>query len=346
MLRINESRRELLIGSASGAFAVMMLPGVSLLASCASTRVPPSLADALRAAKAGIDRVEIVSAGKGSAFLPYAEALAASIVSAGIASSALETGGSIDNVRRLDSLAPNPRTALLGTVFLGTAQEALSGAAWTQGKRFEHLRALAPMYETSFQCVALRKSNLVSISALDGKRVGVGPANGPAENYFKGVIDIAKIAPTLVNGTPAALVEDLVAGRIDALWQGASVPIPSLKQVADAHDAVVFGLSETQVNSMLQRFPALAMTTVAANTYRGQTSALQSVAAWNFLMIHKDANEAFAYWLTRAMFDPVAPLATHASARTTRIEDATKNRVVPFHVGALRAYRERGVSLG
>lgn len=301
---------------------------LTLLAACASA--PP---------KPPAGPVAIYSAGPGSAFLPYAQGLAAYLGTQGLAARALESKGSIENLGRVDA---EPQA--LGAAFLGTAFEAVNGsAAWTQGRKHTNVRALFPMYETSFQVVTLRSSGLQSLAQLSGKRVGVGPAGGPAESFFNGLAEATGLQVQTVPGTPAALAADLQAGRIDALWQGAALPIPAIKQVADAVDAVVFGLTDAELGAMLKRFPFLSAASVAANTYRGQGAPLRSVAAWNFVMAHKDLSEADAYWITRTVLSAADSKAIHSSAGPTRAANAPNNIVVPFHPGALKFYRERGI---
>ena len=308
---------------------ILAASAAALLAACTTAPPRPTLAE-----------VGIYSAGQGSAFLPYAQGLAAHLSASGLKAQALESKGSIENLGRVDA---EPQR--LGTAFLGTAFEAVNAsAAWTQGKKHSNVRALFPMYETSFQIVVLRASGLASLRALAGKRVGVGPAGGPAESFFKGLAEATGLQVQTVTGTPAALAADLQAGRIDALWQGAALPIPAIKQVADAADAVVFGLSDAELAAMLKRFPFLSPASVAPGTYRGQTGALKSVAAWNFVMAHKDLSEDDAYWITRTVLQAADPKAIHASAGPTRAANAPNNTVMPFHPGALRFYREQGVS--
>lgn len=77
--------------------------------------------------------------------------------------------------------------------------------------------------------------------------------------------------------------------------------------------------------------------------YRGQTDPIQSVAAWNFVMGHKDLPDADAYFITKTVLSASHPKATHASAAPTRTANAPFNTVVPFHPGALRFYKEQGL---
>ncbi len=283
----------------------------------------------------------IYSAGQGSAFLPYAQALSKELTAAGLATSALQSTGSIDNLRKVEA---EPQR--LATVFMGTAYEAITGTVeWTQGQKLRNVRALFPMYETSFQVIALRDAGISSFAQLQGKRVGVGPAGGPAESFFKGLAQARNLQVNTVNGSPSQLATELQAGRIDALWQGASVPIPALKQVADATDSVVFGLNDAELTAMLTRFPFLARTSVPANSYKGQSQILQSVAGWNFVVCHANLSDADAYWITKTALERSAAPGADALLASTRVNFASTNAVLPFHPGAARYLRERGAKL-
>ncbi|MBI3504710.1 MAG: TAXI family TRAP transporter solute-binding subunit [Proteobacteria bacterium] len=286
--------------------------------------------------------LRVLAAGQGSAFLPYAEGLVRRLSAASLGPArAVPTAGSIENLKEVD-LDPGA----VGTAFLATAYEAVTGTGYATGRPHANIRALLPMYETSFQVAALASSGLGTIRSLDGRRVGVGPANGPAEAFFRALAQETGISPVIVTGSPAELSEQLLGGQIDALWQGAIVPIPSLTAVADRASATVFGLSSTEVAAMLKRFPYMSPGRVAPGTYRGQTAEIASVAAWNFVVVHKDMPETRAYALVRAILgtsDPAVEI--HPSAATTRAVNAPNNRAIPFHPGALRYYREIGVVL-
>ena len=151
--------------------------------------------------------------------------------------------------------------------------------------------------------------------------------------------------PTLVTGEPTELAADLLAGRIDVLWQGAVLPIPSIKQNADASDATVFRLSETQQAEMLARFPILSASNVAAGACRNKVQPLPGFAAWKFVMANAALSDADAYCITRTILDVADLTVLHPTARETRAENAVNNRVVPFHRGALRYCCERGIRL-
>lgn len=306
-----------------------LLSALVLLTSCSTLELP------------SLSEIGIYSAGPGSAFLPYAQGVAKHAAAGGIRVRALETTGSIENIRKV-----NVEPDRAGTVFMGSAFEAYSGSgAWTNGEKFTNLRALFPMYETSFQMAALHSSGINSLRALAGKRVGVGPAAGPAEVFFVGLIEALNIKATIINGQPADMVKAMLEGRIDVLWQGAPPPIPSLTEVLARAPTTVFGLTEAEQAAMLKRFPYLAPATVPPNTYSGQTVPIRSAAAWNFVLVHKDFPAADAYLLTKAVMSATAPRTQiYPAAANTRAANAATNTFLPFHPGALKYYDEVGIA--
>jgi TRAP transporter TAXI family solute receptor len=285
--------------------------------------------------------VTFMTAGDGSAFLPYGQGVAKYLATKGIHVEIKKSGGSNDNLMAVDASA-----LTIGTAFMASAHDAVNGTGFAAGRKYENLRALFPMYETSFQVAVLRKSELHSLADLDGKKVGVGPARGPAEGFFRAVADVAHIKPIIVNGDPAALSRQVLNGEIDALWQGAVVPIPSLVAVTNQSDAIVFGLSDTEVATVLVRLPALSATTIPPGTYNGQTAEIKSFSAWNFVVANKDLPDDVAYAITRAVLSAVDPKSEiYPTAAGTRAANAANNRILPFHPGALRFYRETGIAL-
>lgn len=309
---------------------------VALIGAIASASLTQSMACAQA------QRLSFMTAGQGSAFLPYGQGVVKVLAAAGIDQVEIrESKGSNENLS-----AVNASPAVIGTAFLGSAQDALQGTGFAAGTRHDNVRALFPMYETAFMAAALASRRLTSISMLDGKRVGCGPANGPAEGYFRAVMEIAGITATIVGGTPAGQIKQLLDGEIDAFWQGASVPIPSLVSVASAADCIVFGLSAAEAAGMRKKYAFMTDAAYAAGTYRGQTATIETVAAWNVVVAHKDLEEDLAYRLTKAVVT-AKDLAAFAgvAANSTKAENAPKNTVVPYHPGARRALAELGVQV-
>jgi len=281
------------------------------------------------------------TAGPGSAFLPYGQALAAFLGTRGVALEVRTSAGSLENLRRVED-----EPAAIGTAFLGSVVDALGGTPAAGGRRHTRIRALFPMYETGFMAVALRSRGLTRFADLAGRKVGCGPARGPAESFFRAAAEVAGITAEIVSGDSAALSQAVLAGEIDALWQGAIIPIPAIAAVTDAADAVVIGPGAAVVAGVLARLPHLAALTVAPGAYRGQAAPVESFAAWNFVVGNAALPDAEAEALVRAVLaatDPAREIS--AMAAGTRAANAGANRVLAFHPGAARALRAAGASV-
>jgi TRAP transporter TAXI family solute receptor len=155
-----------------------------------------------------------------------------------------------------------------------------------------------------------------------------------------------KIQPVLVNGTPAELVDQLVAGSIDALTQAAYTPIPSLVDATNRSDAVVFGFTDEELDIIRKRQPFAVDLTVPPNTYRGQTAPIKTLAAWNVVIAHRDLPDALAHALTRVVLTaPNLVAAIGPAAVSTKAQNTPSNLVVPYHLGAARALGELNVKV-
>ena len=296
------------------------------------------------AASAGAraQELRLHSAGAGSALLPYAQGLARHLNATGAGPVVvLESAGSIANVAAVEA---DP--AAMGLTVLASAHDAIAGTGFAQGRPHANVRALFPMYRTGYHAVGLRERNLTRMLDLEAKRVGVGPAGGPAELFFRFLARDLYLSVTPVTGTPAELGQALVEGRIDAFFQGAIVPIPAIAAVTDRVDARVFGLSAWEIAGLVERYRYLSPMIVPARTYRGQATHLATVASWNFAIVHKDLPEARVLAIMRAVFESADPARDiHPFAAETQARHAAENRVIPFHPGALRFYREAGMAL-
>ena len=251
------------------------------------------------------------------------------------------TAGSNENIRLVDSGAVALAVAAMGPVF-----EAWNGTGPFAGTSRRNIRALFPMYETPFAIIALRRSGIAGVADLQGKRVGVGPSGGPTTVFFRALAEEAGVTCTQVNGTPDEHARQLLAGEIDAFWFGAGVPVAAFAQVADAQDAVIFGLTAQEVEKMRRRFAYLAPNTIPAGTYRGQAEPVRTVALWNFVVASPTLADQMAYDITKAALSQTAALAARvAAASATTAANAAANGFLPFHPGAARYYREAGIAL-
>jgi TRAP-type uncharacterized transport system substrate-binding protein len=85
---------------------------------------------------------------------------------------------------------------------------------------------------------------------------------------------------------------------------------------------------------------------IPKGAYATQDAPQASVAFWNFGITHKDLPEDLVYELMTLTLDhPELMEAIHPSAKEMRAENLRHNHLVWFHPGAVRYYRERGLTV-
>ncbi len=261
---------------------------------------------------------------------------------AGILVTTRQTQGPNQNVILVDE-----KKIELGMTTTGVALQALQGsAAWTKGKKYENIRALFPMYDTPMQCVSLRKSGITSFRQLDGKTVGTGPKAGTAGTYFPLIFNALGMKAMLRNGQGEDMGNQLGDGILDAFCFGAGAPVPIFSQLDREKEVVFFTWTDADIATIRGRIAEFSESLIPKGTYRQQTADQKTIGLYNFAIAHKDMADNSAYAITKAALENNARLIKgHPAARQTVAANAARNSFLPFHPGAVRYYKEKGVKL-
>lgn len=287
--------------------------------------------------------LKLLTGAKGGTFFEYGDAAAKYIAAeTGLAVTVEPSGGSYENIRAL-----HEAKADLALVAMGPGFEAWNNsAAWTKGETMRRLRALFPMYETPFHMGLRPDAGVSSITGLDGKRVGVGPENGPGAAMFRDMVAELKLKPEIVFGAPQALADDLMAGRLDGFFFGAGVPVPAFQQMADRDRLRLLPLDGAAADALRKHYPYLVTSAIPAGSYKGQPQPVAAVSVWNFVAAREGLSDDVAYRIVKAvMGDPAKATKIHVTATGTTVANVKANTFMPFHPGAVRYFREAGISL-
>ena len=80
--------------------------------------------------------------------------------------------------------------------------------------------------------------------------------------------------------------------------------------------------------------------------YRGADKDVSVAAATNLLVVHERMDEKLAYQITKLVLDHTSDLAAvHKAASEITLKSAAIGSPVPFHPGALRYFKEKGVKI-
>ena len=264
---------------------------------------------------------------------------------AGITVNAVSTGGSKDNIQGIDA----------GDYQLGTVQSDVMHYAWNGSRSFEtdgkinSFRTVAGLYAEAVQLVTVNPE-IQSVSDLKDKKVSIG---APGSGVFFNAMDVLAAAgltendikPQYQNFDESA--DALKDGKIDAAFIVAGAPTPAITELSmtNANTRIV-PIDGDIAQKLMQDNTFYSVYKIPAETYKNQTEEIATVTVKATLIVSADASEDAVYKLTAAIFDNMEAIAKeHAKGAELSLENATEGLTVPFHAGAAKYFKEKGIEV-
>jgi TRAP transporter TAXI family solute receptor len=260
----------------------------------------------------------------------------------GIEVNPLPTQGTVHNVKLVES-----GVAQVAMTTAGVAIQGWNGTGdWTGGKQFRTMRALFAMYDTPLQAVVLQRSNITAMAQLDKKRVGAGPKAGTGGTYVPAIFKALGISADISNGSLDEAAADLSADRMDAFVTTVGAPAPAVEKIVATAPVTFLDLSSEQIDAVHKALPEFSSSKIAAGTYRPLDKDCVTVGMYNFAIGRADLPDDLVYQLVKAVFENQPRLVkVTAAASDTIPQNVLKDTFLPLHPGAVRYYREVGITI-
>ncbi|MBQ8696515.1 MAG: TAXI family TRAP transporter solute-binding subunit [Clostridia bacterium] len=264
---------------------------------------------------------------------------------AGITVNAVSTGGSKDNIQGIDS----------GDYQLGTVQSDVMDYAWNGTRSFEEdgkidtFRTVAGLYAEAVQLVTVNP-DVKTVADLKGRNVSIG---APGSGVYFNAMDVlsaaglteADINPQYQNFDESA--DALKDGKIDAAFIVAGAPTPAISELSMTNSNVrILPIDGEVAEKLMKENSFYSVYKIPAETYENQTEEVTTITVKATLIVSADASEDDVYNLTKAIFENTEDIAKeHAKGAELSLENATEGLSVPFHAGAAKYFKEKGIEV-
>ncbi|MEJ6709338.1 MAG: TAXI family TRAP transporter solute-binding subunit [Amylibacter sp.] len=203
--------------------------------------------------------------------------------------------------------------------------------------------SIAPV---AMHVITLEGGPINSVEDLKGKRVGMGQPGGVSmldANVLMGMVAGEDFTPFRVR--LGDMVDMLSDGNIDAaLWNG-SFPLPPVIKLSAQRDLKLVPITDDFYANLNAKYPPYFRLSIPGGTYEDVAGDTPTFGLANGLVISADVSEQRVYDMTKAIFENLENLAGVHPALGRVSKDTVLNGFgAPLHPGALRYYREIGVT--
>ena len=290
----------------------------------------------------------IATGGTGGTYYPLGGMLAqlisnkATVGGQKISATAEAAGASVGNAKLLGN--KEIESAFVAADILDAAY---NGSGQFQGAPLKNVRALGALYPETVQLITRADMGINSVRDLKGKSVSSG---APGSGQYQLLTDLLKVHGM----TRADVKEDLSSftqavdkikdGNLHATLITAGVPTSAVTDFAQSHALKVVPLSGPEIAELRRQQPYYAEVPLPANTYKGQTAAVPTLAVMAVWATHEAVPENVAYEVTKALYENTAIMGqVHVQGKNIQLATATAVGTAPMHPGALRYLKEKGV---
>lgn len=264
--------------------------------------------------------------------------------SAGITVNVVSTDGSKANILGIHA----------GNYQLATVQSDVMAYAAAGTRSFEaegaldSFRVIGGLYAEALQLVTM-DPEIKSVADLKGKKVSIGAAGSGV--YFNAMDVLAAAGLTEADIIPqyqsfGDSADALKDRKIDAAFIVAGAPTPAIQELCTSATAYLVPIDGDIAAKLMASSPYYTTYKVPAGTYNGQTEDVTTVTVKATLIVSTSADEDAVYNVTKAIFDNIDTItAAHAKGAELSLQNATDGMTAPFHAGAAKYFKEKGIDV-
>lgn len=295
--------------------------------------------------------VTIVTGSTGGTYYPVGTILATlwseKLGDQGVVASAQSSGGSVENLNMV-----NAGEAQLGIAMSNLTYAAYKGEGQFADNKFEKVRFVTGLWPELTQFVVTEASGINSVADIKGKRFNVGGAGSGTEHSSTLIIEnIGKLSPGEYSAEHLGYMEASSAmqnGQLDGMNAEAGLPTSAVSEIFASKTPVKFLEFSKEEHEVIKALaPEYGYFTIPAGTYTNQDEDVNTIGIKCALFASEDLDEELVYNLVKTMYENYEEIVgSHKALESVTLDQATYGLTpVPFHQGAVRFYKEKGIEV-
>jgi len=294
--------------------------------------------------------LSIATGGTGGVYYPLGGGMAAVLSKyvPGMQATAEVTGGSVANLQLIGTGKP-----YLAMTMVDAGLDAYKGQDKFTGKPVP-VRTLMVMYPNRMHVVSIEGTGVTKMSDLKGKRVSTGSGGSATEVMAFRVIEAAGLDKDKDMKRErlgvAESVNALKDRKIDAFFWVGGLPTAAVTDLANSPGVKIKMIDHANlVAAMNKKYGNLyVQDTIGKDVYKGMEADNKQATVMNLLVANQNMDEKTAYNIVKTVFEHRDELIrVHKEAENFKLENQKTAAAggIPWHPGAARYFKEKGVKL-
>ena len=319
---------------------------INTRASIAAALASLALAIAMPAIAQQGERISITTGGTGGVYYPLGGGMA-NILSKyvpGLSATAEVTGGSVDNLKLLNS-----GKSEVAFTMVDAAWDAKQGVDKFKDSKFEP-RTLMVLYPNRMHVVTIDGTGINKLSDLKGKRVSTGSAGSGTEIMAMRILEAVGIdGHKDIKQERLGVAESVNAikdRKIDAFFWVGGVPTAAVTDLATTPGVKLKLIDHAEaVDGMNKKYgPLYVKASIAQSSYQGMDKPNENIDVWNILVASDKMSDKLAYDIVKTLYEKKPELvAVHKEAMNIDLKYQKIGSPLPYHPGAKKYFEEQGV---
>jgi uncharacterized protein len=263
----------------------------------------------------------------------------------GLVATAVASNGSVANINGIVSGQMES-----GFTQSDVAYWAYTGTGVYEGKpKVADLRLIANLYPETIHVVARKGAGIKSVADLRGKRVSLDEPGSGTLVDARIILAAWGITEKDIKAEylkPNQAGDKMKDGGLDAFFFVGGYPTGAISELASSGAGIeLVPVTGPEVDKMLKQYGFFAPDTIPANTYKG-VDAVKTIAVGAQWVTSTKQPDALIYEVTKALWNDNSRKlldAGHAKGKAIQAALATAGAGIPFHPGAEKFYKEKGL---
>lgn len=214
---------------------------------------------------------------------------------------------------------------------------------------FKDLRNVISLYTESLIIVVPKSSDINKIDDIKGKRVNLGSKNSGTRAIAEALFKAKGISPSdlasITSLSPSEQAKALCEGKIDVMMYVAGNPNGVVVDATQLCDVRLLDIGSDTINKLIEENPSYSKTKIPGGLYAGNPNDINTFGVTALLATSSSLDSEIVYQVVKSFIENLSSFSTlHPVFASINKDDIVKNvGQLPFHPGALRAFKEYGL---